>query len=341
MLVDPASHRLAHASSELFEHLGDLPPGEVKHDTYEALVELATPVVERTSEAVDHLAALRRAVRDSGAQTLLGAGIHPGGAFGDVVHVPSQRYREVLDLTRGLLRRTPTCAVHVHVGMPDPETAITAANRLRAYLPLLGALAAHSPYWHGVDSGLASARFALWRGFRSAIVPREFRDWEDFVRTAQSAVDAGGLEDYSYLWWDIRPHPRLGTIEIRAMDGQADLRSIAGLTALVHALAIGCAHEDLPGELPTTEAIGEGTFRAARDGSAAALWWHGGDRLVHELVDLTLDAVRTYSPDPDALEEVQRIVREGNGADHMRAAYARGGMDTVLARLVELTAAQG
>lgn len=333
ILVDADTHELAHECSDIFERLGESPPGEIKHDTYEAMVELATPVCSTAAEAVEHLAALRTTMRDAGA-TLIGCGIHPDGDFGDVVHVPEPRYREVLDLTRGLLKRTPTGAVHIHVGMPDPETAILACNRLRAYLPLFQALAAHSPFWHGVDSGLASARAQMWRGYRSAIVTPELAGWDGFVAAAQAAVEAGDLADYTYLWWDVRPHPRLGTIELRAMDAQASLHSVHGLAALVHALAIGCAHEPLPGELPTTEAIGESSFRAARDGLEATLYWDGALRPLGEIAAIALDAARAYSPDPDSLEEVERILRKGNGADRMRAWFARGRMPAVLSGLV-------
>ena len=116
---------------------------------------------------------------------------------------------------RGLVERTPTCALHVHVGMPDAETAIAVFNRLRGYLPLLQALAAHSPFWYGRDSGFATARAQLFRGFPRAVIPRPFANWDDYATTAAAWVEAGALPDYTYLWWDIRPHPRLGTVEVR------------------------------------------------------------------------------------------------------------------------------
>src|SRR5215208_1634750 len=171
----------------------------------------------------------------------IGAGIHPSGPFGEAPHVVSERYRVIGDQMRGLLRRTPTCALHVHVGMPDPETAIRACNRMRAHLPVLQALAAHSPFWHGVDSGFATARAQLFRGYPRADIPRAFADWEDYETTMSAIVAAAGVEDYTFLWWDIRPHPKLGTLEVRAMDAQARLGSVCGLAALVHGLATAAA----------------------------------------------------------------------------------------------------
>ena len=144
--------------------------GEIMNDLYEALIECSTPVVRSAPEGVETLAALREQLREAGA-TFIGGGLHPDAAFGDVEHVPLERYQAIQDSMRGLVSRTPTAALHVHVGMPDPETAIDVCNRMRAHLPLLQALAAHSPYWHGRDSGLASARSVVFRAFPRSTIP--------------------------------------------------------------------------------------------------------------------------------------------------------------------------
>src|SRR3954447_5496397 len=239
LLVDSRTHALAHVSSALVPRV-EVPAGEVKHDVYEALVETATPVVAGAVAGGEALGALRTALRAAGA-TLIGWGIHPDGAFGDVVHVDESRYREIADQMRGLLRRTPTCALHVHVGMPDPETCVLACTRLREHLPVLQALAAHSPFWHGVDSGFATARAQLFRGYPRADIPRAFADWEDYATAMARIVAAADVPDYTFLWWDLRPHPKLGTLEVRAMDAQARLGSVCGLAALVHGLATAAA----------------------------------------------------------------------------------------------------
>jgi glutamate---cysteine ligase / carboxylate-amine ligase len=306
----------------------------VKPDVYEALVETASTVCADAHEAVGELEQLRHALRRAGA-TLAGAGLHPEAGFGEVVHVPLPRYAAIHTTMRGLLERTPTCALHVHVGMPDPETAIAVCNRLRAHLPLLQALAAHSPFWHGRDAGFATARAQVFRGFPRAVIPRAFDGWDDYVTAIESWVAAGALPDYTYLWWDIRPHPSLGTVEVRAMDAQARLETVRGLAALVHALALACA--DGHGVVESAEALTESSFRAGRDGLDATIWWEAALRPVAEVTAAVLELARPYARgqgQEDALEEIERIVREGNGADRMRAAYAVGGMDAVLGTLV-------
>jgi glutamate---cysteine ligase / carboxylate-amine ligase len=337
LLVEPHSLGLAQRASQLLERL----PLQARPDVYESLLETGSQPRGRAEGAVTDLGELRAAMRHAGA-TLMGAGVHPTARFGDVHHVPQPRYEAIHAALRGLLERTPTCALHVHVGMPDPETAIDAANRMRAHLPLLQALAAHSPYWHGRDSGFATARAQLFRGYPRAVVPRAFAGWDDYAESVTAWMRAADVDDYTYLWWDLRPHPRLGTIEVRAMDAQARLPTVLGLAALIHGLAVACA--DGQGEVETAEAITESSFRAGRDGLDARLWWRGGLRPAREVAGEALALARGYAAElgeDDALSEVHRILAEGNGADRMRAAHADGGMRGVLERLVAETTERG
>jgi carboxylate-amine ligase len=339
LLVDPASGELAPVASELVPRL-DPSAGTLMPDVYEALVEAASPISHDAIEGTRALEALRAEVRAKGGHAI-GAGIHPDAPFGDAPHVVSERYRKIGDQMRGLLRRTPTCALHVHVGMPDPETTIRACNRMRAELPVLQALAAHSPFWHGIDSGFATARAQLFRGYPRADIPRAFAGWEDYETTMEAIVAAAGVADYTFLWWDIRPHPKLGTLEVRAMDAQARLGSVCGLAALVHGLVMAAAENasDLPE--PPREVLVESSFRAGRDGLDATVWHDGALRPLRELAQAALERARPYARDVGAdaaLEEVERILRDGNGAARMRAAHAEGGMARVVERLLAETA---
>jgi carboxylate-amine ligase len=334
LLVEPRTLSLAQSASRFLERL----PQQARPDVYESLLETASGVRGRAEGAITDLVEFRAAMRHAGA-TLIGAGLHPTARFGDVRHVPQPRYEAIHAALRGLLERTPTCAVHVHVGMPDPETAIEAANRLRSHLPLLQALAAHSPYWHGRDSGFATARAQLFRGYPRAVVPRVFAGWDDYVEAVEHWMEAAELDDYTYLWWDLRPHPRLGTVEVRAMDAQSRPRAVLGLAALVHSLAVAAA--DGQGEIEAAEAITESSFRAGRDGLEARVWWRGSNRPLREVAAETLALARSYAAElgeADALSEIDRILAEGNGATRMRAAHARDGMPGVLEMLAGETA---
>ncbi|HEY6760925.1 MAG TPA: YbdK family carboxylate-amine ligase [Baekduia sp.] len=340
LVVDPAALELSHTGVEVLAAM-DVPAaaGSAHPDTYAALVEFASPVAASAEEGVRAVAGLRARARAAGA-TLLGAGIHPDGAFGDVVHVDEPRYHAIHDQLRGLLRRTPTCALHVHVGMPDAATAIHVYNGLREWLPLLQALAASSPFWHGFDSGLASARAQLFRGYPRGDIPRAFASFEDFDESAAAVVAAGDAPDYTFLWWDVRPHPRLGTVEVRAMDAQSSLSTVLALTALIHGLARAAAEAPVAaGGWTPREVLMESSFRAARDGLAATLWHDGALRPVPEIARTALTHARAASGADPALDEVDRLLTEtGGGADRQRTAFATGGIPALLRHLARETA---
>jgi carboxylate-amine ligase len=307
-------------------------------DAYASHIELTSPICENAGEGRVALGALRARLRASGA-TAIGAGLHPSAALGDVVIFPADRYRRIESDMRILQKRTPTCALHVHVGLPDAETAIRTCNALRSHLPLLQALAANSPFWHGRDSGLASARAQAFRAFPSSDIPSAFESFAAYAERVQEQADAADLPDYTFLWWDIRPHPILGTVEVRAMDSQATLSAVAGLAALVQALARCGAEESGPWE--PREVLMQSSFRAARDGLDATLWHNGALRPVREIARETLAQVRPYARDlgsDAALDEVERILAEGNGATRQRRAFERGGLPAVLEDLVSETA---
>jgi glutamate---cysteine ligase / carboxylate-amine ligase len=339
LLVEPIAHVLDHSAAQVLDRLTVAPvDGGVHPEAYAGVVELVSPICADASEAVGALARLRGRLTAVGA-TAMGAGLHPDGAFGDVVHFPAERYRVIAAEMRGLQARTPTCALQVHVGMPDAEAAILACNGLREYLPLLQALAANSPFWHGLDSGLASARAQVFRAFPSSEIPPIFRSYDEYAEHVEALATAGALRDYTFLWWDIRPHPALGTIEVRAMDSQSSLSTTAGLAALIHGLARRAVEE--PGPWERSEVLMQSSFRAARDGLEATLWHDGALRPVTQLAREAVDLARPYARDlgsESALDEIERVLVEGNGAVRQRAAFARGGMRAVLAGLVRETA---
>jgi carboxylate-amine ligase len=334
LLVDPVSHALSHTSSRVLEAIGDI-SADIKHDLYEAQIEIASPPSADVAEAVRALRSHRREVANVGG-ILLGAGVHPSAAFGDVKIVDEERYTRECGNLRGIVQRTPDCALHVHVGVPDNETSIAVYNALREYLPLLVGLAGNSAYWHGVDSGFACTRMVLRRAYPRTEVPPSFRDWADYEETVARVLEAGQVPDYTFLWWDVRPHPKLGTVETRVMDAQASLRDVEALATLVHGIACN-ASDNGPPPPSAREALAESAFRATRDGVQATVWSEGRLRPLGELASEAVALARPYVG--DAVDDVLRIVREGNGADRQRAWFEAGGMDLVLAELVAETAA--
>jgi carboxylate-amine ligase len=297
----------------------------------DGLIEFATPVCDTARAARDKLASLRSTVATPEV-AVMGVGIHPTAAFADVIYRNTPHYRHVAQDVRGLLRQSPFCGTHIHVGMPDAETAVAAFNGMRRWIPLLQALGANSPFWHGVDSGLASARTVVSHSLPRTGTPRAFADWDDCWTTVQELIRVGELDGYGSLWWDLRPHPKLGTLEVRAIDAQSRLDDLAGLIALVHCLAV---HEALTarGDHPAKDVLDEASFRAIRDGLDATYSVGGPLRHVTDHARDALDLASGYAYKLDCSDElrhVERILAEGNGAVRQRRAFEQGGMPAVL-----------
>jgi carboxylate-amine ligase len=252
----------------------------------------------------------------------------------------SPRYEQVSESLQGLLR-APPASLHVHAGMPDRETAIRACNGMRRHLPLLHSLAANSPLWYGRDSGLASARAAILRSYPRYGVPRWFRDWEDFETCSTELAAAAGVPDYTYFWWDVRPHPQFGTIEVRAPDAQFSLGRVLALAAFIHALARMEAEAAPPPHHPR-DTIEAACFQATRYGLEARLPDdQGALRPARDLVREVLDRVRPYALElgcSEALDGIEAILAQGNGADIQRRIHAGYGMRGLVTWLIERTA---
>ncbi|MDW5596813.1 YbdK family carboxylate-amine ligase [Conexibacter stalactiti] len=338
-LVDPVTGDQINASTAVIERLGPL-DGRVERELHACQVELITDVCRTASEAVGTLGGLRRSVIATGAG-LLGTGTHPAAAEGEAEITDKERYERIRELL-GDAVATPVSGLHVHVGMPDAETAIHAFNGLRRHLPLLQALGANSPFRHCRDTGLASAREVTTRGWPRSGVPRAMRDFEDFCATSALLARAADVPDYTWFWWKLRPHPRLGTVEIRALDAQTSLDDLAGLVALVHCLARHESEHDRGGG-PPGELLDEGVFRAARYGVAARLPdAEGRLRPVADLLEDALAVSRGHAREldcADELESLRGLVQRGGGAGRQRGIHAIGGMGTLLRETTALTAA--
>jgi glutamate---cysteine ligase / carboxylate-amine ligase len=333
LLVDPGTLRLVPSAELVLDGLSEPLAERVSSEIFTEQIELKTGVCLKADEALAQLREARAAIGGAGVR-LLGSGLHPAEE-GEAKLVGKPRYDIVRD-DLGDLLRTPPCGLHVHVGISDPETAVRLANAYTLYLPVLSALAANSPFRAGADSGHASARTQVVRAYPRFQVPRRFRDYEEFCRVADQLIAAAGVEDYTYVWWDVRPHPNLGTVEVRAVDVQADAATSVALAALIQAIA--AKELDRPSRLELErEALEESYFQAASHGlDAKILLDEGSPRPAREVAREVLDACRPYARELDAeaaLGELERILREGNGADEQRRVRAERGIDGLLAHL--------
>jgi carboxylate-amine ligase len=276
MLLDPSHWELASRSDEVLAALAPELLGRTAAETHGSALELATEPQRDVSAAATQLSALRRGLA-AGMEPLglcaAVAGTHPFTRWEDIEVSPGARYQFLYSSLRELARREPTFGLHVHVAIPDPESAVRAFNRMRAHLPVLLALSANSPFWQGRDTGLASVRTPLFQAFPRVGIPRCFSDYAEYVEAIDLLLRCDAFPEPTFLWWDVRLQPRFGTLEVRIMDAQTRVADTAALTALVQCLVQLEAGEGYASFLliDNPEVLDENRFLAARDGVHAAL----------------------------------------------------------------------
>jgi len=276
MLVHPPGWALAQTVETVLPSLPPKLARDVQGETHGSALEIGSAPHRTVAEVEDELRSLRRQlteVLEPMGLRAASAGTHPFAVWHDTVVSSGERYQAVYGSMRELARREPTFALHVHVGVPDPEDAIGLLNRMRAHIPLLLALSANSPFWQGRDSGLASARTPLFQAFPREGIPRVFNDYSDYVEAVDLLVRCGSIPEPTFLWWDVRPQPRFGTIEVRIMDAQTRVEQTAANTALVQSIArleIESGYVTAK-TIWAAEVLDENRFLAARDGMDANL----------------------------------------------------------------------
>jgi carboxylate-amine ligase len=343
MLLHPTSWQLAQAIDDVLPALSPELAPSVSAETHAGALELAT-IGHRTAGSVAaELGRLRERLATELARLNLraaAAGTHPMAEWQDMRVSGGARYQLLRGTLRELVRREPTFALHVHVGVREPEVAVDVANRLRAHLPLLLALSANSPFWRGEDSGFASARSPLFQAFPRAGIPRRFDSYADWVDTIGTLIDAGAFPEPTFLWWDVRLQPRFGTVEVRIMDAQSSLRDVGGLVALTQAVARLEAEERFASEtlLDSPEVLAENRFLAARDGMRAELIDPEERRRVPAVVLARelLAAARPHAEDLGGLAELDTLTElvDTPPAERQRALARRSrGLAEVVAAL--------
>jgi carboxylate-amine ligase len=350
MIVDADSMELVSAIEEMIEAVPRETEGDVKPELMQSVLEISTNVCRSAAEAAGQLEDLRRRVRETAESqglAIASAATHPFARWEDQRIVDRPRYREVVDALRFVARQEILFGLHIHVGIDDPEKAIHVANGMRVHLPILLALSANSPFWRGVPTGVMSTRTPIFKTFPRVGVPPRYESWADFVSRVEFMVDAKAVDDYTYFWWDVRPHPKLGTVEVRVCDAQTRLEHTIALAALVQAMAKELAeHYESGYELGTypQEMLDENKWLAARYGIEGELV-DLPQRSRCRATDLARRLLERLAPHADELgclrelETVEDMVTRGTGAQRQLAVWrADRDLRTLVRKLVEATA---
>jgi carboxylate-amine ligase len=346
MILDAGTLELRSAIEELLEAS---PSEQVRPELMESVLEIATTPQPNTAKAGEELRGLRRHIRETAAARGLAigsAGTHPFAMWEEQRIVGRSRYRDLVSDLRFVARQEIIFGQHVHVGLDDADKAIHVANGMRVHLPVLLALSANSPFWRGHATGLASTRTPIFRAFPRVGIPPTYDDWEDFAAKIDFMVESRVIEDYTYLWYDVRPHPNFGTVEIRVMDAQTRIEHTLALAALIQAMVKELAEHFEAGRALSKyphQMIDENKWLAARHG------------LEGELVDLPstervstralaarlLERLRDHAQDLGSaaeLEGIEDLLERGNGAARQRVVHeANHDLREVVAEIVEAT----
>src|SRR3954454_24168844 len=349
MIVDTETLDLSNSIESLLKGIPQDMVGEGKPELLESVCEVATTPCKNTQEAGEQLRLLRKVTQETAAREGLAigsAGTHPFAMWEDARVVARPRYRELIAGLQFIARQELIFGQHVHVAVDDPDKAIHVANGMRVHVPLLLALRANSPFWRADATGLQSSRTPIFRAFPRAGIPPRCGNWADFEKRIEFMQSTKVIQDYTYLWYDVPPHPRFGTVEVRVMDSQTRVEHSLGLAALIQALAKELGeHFDAGKKLGRYpyEMLDENKFLAARHG------------LEGELVDLpkatrvstralarrVLDRVREHAQDlgsANDLECVDDILENGNGGSRQVVVYeANHDLREVMAEIVEKT----
>jgi carboxylate-amine ligase len=329
-LVDLDTRELRSGASEILAELGEPHGGEhpkAKHELLESCIEVVTGVCTTVDEAVDDLRHTVDEVAAAAAARGLGvmcSGTHPFTDWATQEISPNPRYAKLIEDMQWLARRLQIFGVHVHVGVRSPDKAIPIVNALTAYIPHFLALSASSPYWMGTDTGLASARSKVFEGLPTAGLPYQLSGWDDFETFMETLICAETITTIREVWWDVRPHPMFGTVELRICDGLPTLHEIGCVAAMSQCLVeMMNSQIDRGYTLPTPKGwtVRENKWRAARYGIDAEIIVdnQGGTA---PLRDSVLELVDELMPFAERLQCTKELMRAREILD-IGPSYAR------------------
>ncbi|HEU0102091.1 MAG TPA: glutamate--cysteine ligase [Mycobacteriales bacterium] len=337
-LVDRETRQLTGGANDILHQLA--PGGEhpkAKHELLDSTIEVITGVCTTVEEATADLAATIAEVLPLAEQRGLGimcSGTHPITDWQTQSISPDERYAKLVEQMQWLARRLQIFGVHVHVGVRSADKSISIVNALTSYIPHFLALSASSPYWVGADTGLASARSKVFEGLPTAGLPYQLSGWDEFEGYMDTLISTGTIASIKEVWWDIRPHPTYGTVELRVCDGLPTMYEVGMVAALTQCLVETFDREIDKGytlPMPKGWVVRENKWRAARHGLDAEVI--GEDGRVRPVRDAIRELVHELRPTAQRLgceaelDRATELVDTGSSYLRQRAVAAASGGD--------------
>ena len=333
LLVHPDSGALAEAPSAMMDACADRLEGQFSPEFKACQVEVGTQVCANIGEAREDLRHLRSVVAEEAGKyglAPIAVSCHPFADWKHAHHTDRERYNQLENELGGVARRMLISGMHVHVGLSDPDMRIDVMNQLIYFLPHLLALSTSSPYWQGLDTGLASYRLTVFDNLPRTGLPPRFSSWGEYERTAGILTDLDIIEDTTKIWWDLRPSHRYPTIESRICDVSPRLEDALTLSAMTQCLARmlwRLSRNNQRWRIYDRFLVGENRWRAQRFGVNSGLIDFGRREIV-SLVELTNELQELLEEDASVLrctDELARtcdIAANGTSSDRQRRVYA-------------------
>ncbi|NDV63121.1 YbdK family carboxylate-amine ligase [Puniceicoccales bacterium CK1056] len=314
-LVDSESYQLKSAILDLLKHVGE-DQTWLKPELMQSYVEINTDVCRNISEARADLSGklekLYAAAMANDAR-ILWAGSHPFSAWIDQEITPSERYRNLVDLMQDTARRIVTFGMHVHVGVDSGDKAVMVVDRLMRYMSTMLALSVNSPFWVGRQTGLHSQRIKIMEQLPAAGTPPILRNYSEYCWVVNQSIQSGFINSIQEIWWDVRPHPRFGTVEVRIFDIPQNLEDALALTAMTQCLVAALSDQIDSGVYQHDIhpiVVRQNKWKATRYGMRAELI----DPVTHktipvrEMIFFLYEKLKPYAEKLNCMQELNHII---------------------------------
>lgn len=325
-IIDPESRELTSYISKFLEQGAILFRDQVKPEFLQSQIEVGSHVCRNVKEARQEITRLRSLVADiavKNGRRIVAAGTHPFSSWHDQVVTDKDRYKTLMADMKILARRLLIFGMHVHVGIPDRDLRIDIMNQLIYFLPHIFALSTSSPFWHGSFTGLKSYRAVIFEDLPRTGLPGYFRSADDYDHLVDTMVKTNCIDEATKIWWDVRPHPKFGTLEVRICDCTTRIDEVLAIAALIQALVaklIKLRKENRSWRIYRRELVAENKWRAMKDGIEGKLLDLGKREevplrfLLNEMLEF-VDDVLDPLDSREEIEYIRTIMKEGTSAD--------------------------
>ncbi|MDX8394814.1 MAG: YbdK family carboxylate-amine ligase [Mariprofundaceae bacterium] len=329
-LIDSRSGEQIPLAPEILNIVGDTP--RIKQELFTSTIEINTDIHHFSADAIrelaDHYQTIQQILKPKGAD-LFSTGTHPFSKWREQKVSDDPRYQRLFERLQWVAKRFNIFGLHVHIGMPNGDQCIHAMNQLLPIMPVFLALSANSPFWQGMDTGLKSSRIKIFEGLSQGGMPFYFEDWKDFEHSAARLLATESIDSVRDIWWEMRPHPDFGTLEVRIGDMPATRSDTLAYVAYVRAETMAAAHNKSPRVHPSL--IRENRWRACRYGMEATIIDPETEELtpVLDWLQQRLEILAKLGADDDDLQWVSRQIpfwrKIGDGAMRQRMLYNKSG----------------